>query len=844
MKWSRNKHRKAPSKKPVAKRFTLRRKARSPVDAQLEKAAQTLLKGSNTLMKWRQDPRIAGLGMVLWGAGQLLSSDERADIEHQLDEEFHSGLAISLWEKAEPDYPHFDLNTATTMAARDGRIPVRNLIEAIAYQTGSNLQDEQQGHVYDFRDRGDIRFSKLLSTEWSADWVKAEDTERLWNSYLKEMADAPADTALANHLRLPLPYDLSLAQKQALVENFIDATFIDVGAIAQYSLIDHQAEYGIVSDVASIIVPVRRLNQHGDWSSFAVSQWLPQDSHTGIRYHNPDWEAAWFDHVDRFISQYGTHEQRERHAERMAIEPSETEPYRDTLTKDDSDHLTIWDVPAKQLERHQDSDAHPHIPNSYQMELVGAGDTSRDSQFIEMLAYQQGISLSPNYGKQIFDFSDRGDVILRGLHIPDASPDWLRTDGDQEKLWASLGQVDSEDQPLLASVTIPLPQAEPEALQKLVDDYLEDAFTERGFIAAYAIHLDYSAEGDYAPHVHIFTPLHTLNADGQWTSTISPFFQQPARAAETLQQIWQDHTEELRWEYEPLSDELSLPQEMIGMPDWFNQQVISLRPLHEIPDNRSTWGETEDSYFEEGSFNTDDATEISGTLLPPYAPDFVEEAWRALLGSRIEEEKIILDTPLVSLHQIPETILASHQWIVPLPEDATLQQQHQLMQDYAHEFTERGLLFHYVLHPQHETIAQMHPLLIEGIGVENDTAYLFEAEAETLSHAHITVPIFEIGVNGRFGEKHPAWDEPDLSLEWQRDWHTHYLEYQMQQEELEQDEHQASLTTSQELMREIVLNLPEQDAFWHEMENDRLAELAYEQELERDHEWSRDQDDE
>ncbi|MEO0598675.1 MAG: MobA/MobL family protein, partial [Chloroflexota bacterium] len=319
-------------------------------------------------MKWRQDPRVAALGMILWGASEFLSSDRRADLEQRLDAQFRSGLEIDLWEQTARDYPHFDLNSATTMAARDGRIPIRNLIEAVAYQTGTRLQDEQLGRGYDYRDRGDIRFSQLLSPDWSIDWLKAQDTEQLWNSYVNTMQDAPADTPWATHLRIPLPSDLSLPEKRALVEAFITTTFIDEGGIAQYSLIDHQAEYGITFDVASIIVPTHRLNQRGEWSAFTVKEWLPAED-AGTPY--PDWEATWFDHVDAFIHDYGTSEQRERHAERMALEPSELQPYRDTPTKDDVEHLTIWDVPAKQLER-QDSDAESQNYSPYHMELIGS----------------------------------------------------------------------------------------------------------------------------------------------------------------------------------------------------------------------------------------------------------------------------------------------------------------------------------------------------------------------------------------------------------------------------------------------------------------------------------------
>ena len=97
-----------------------------------------------------------------------------------------------------------------------GRSNGRSIVAAAAYRSGTRIEDERTGEVFDFRARGGVLDSFIIAPANAPSW--AADRGRLWNG--AESAETRANGRLATEVELGLPYELSSRMRKALVTEF------------------------------------------------------------------------------------------------------------------------------------------------------------------------------------------------------------------------------------------------------------------------------------------------------------------------------------------------------------------------------------------------------------------------------------------------------------------------------------------------------------------------------------------------------------------------------------------------------------------------------------------------
>ena len=91
----------------------------------------------------------------------------------------------------------------------------RSAVAAAAYRSGDRLENERDGIVHDYRGRGGVEATFIVTPE-GAEW--GQDRSALWNA--AEAAEKRKDAKTAREYELALPAELDAGQRRALVEVF------------------------------------------------------------------------------------------------------------------------------------------------------------------------------------------------------------------------------------------------------------------------------------------------------------------------------------------------------------------------------------------------------------------------------------------------------------------------------------------------------------------------------------------------------------------------------------------------------------------------------------------------
>ena len=93
----------------------------------------------------------------------------------------------------------------------------RSSVAAAAYRSGALLENDRDGRVHDYRGRGGVEASFIVTPE-GAEW--AQDRSALWNAV--EAAEKRKDAKTAREYELALPAELDRDQRHALVRAFAE----------------------------------------------------------------------------------------------------------------------------------------------------------------------------------------------------------------------------------------------------------------------------------------------------------------------------------------------------------------------------------------------------------------------------------------------------------------------------------------------------------------------------------------------------------------------------------------------------------------------------------------------
>ena len=455
---------------------------------------------------------------------------------------------------------------------------------------------------------------------------------------------------------------------------------------------------------------------------------------------------------------------------------------------------------------------------------TGAGEVVAVDHLLNQIARETGTSLSPSYGREIYDHTHRADVVAQGIVAPPEFPEWVREDRSQ--LWGSLvgaaQQAEQQGGAILATSTVlTLPNLPPDELQLLVEAHLNETLADQGQIADYAIHMGYE-NGQVAYHAHVFSPMRELdtsvNPQGEW-GRVHPMWENPADMSQQMRESWEGLQREWGVEgtgtgsLEPEDDSL-LSRAVDGLgnalvPDAaaateVEEEGFSLPLVEEMPDTRVTLQAAAEAFYI-GNFST----EGGQTLLPEGVAE-PDQLWTLELVERMQANDPDGEWPAYTL--------AEHHLVIDLPEDASIEEQHQWVQDYASsQFTDNGLLAHYVLHDAHAVDPdhpftwgeiQEHQIIVDAAWLPEERAgepQLYAVAGQLQAHAHIAVPIYPMNADGSFAENpYAGWDEPEIALGWRHAWQEQLEQIAQAEAEQEAGAREAAALDAAEVLRPYV----------------------------------------
>src|ERR1700722_4709246 len=98
-----------------------------------------------------------------------------------------------------------------------GRAKGRSIVAAAAYRSGARLVDEITGQAFDYRARGGVLDSFIMTPDNAPAW--AHDRAQLWNE--AERTEDRANGRLATEFELALPHELDAAQRKQLLKDYL-----------------------------------------------------------------------------------------------------------------------------------------------------------------------------------------------------------------------------------------------------------------------------------------------------------------------------------------------------------------------------------------------------------------------------------------------------------------------------------------------------------------------------------------------------------------------------------------------------------------------------------------------
>ena len=130
---------------------------------------------------------------------------------------------------------------------------------AAAYRAGERIEDERTGVVHDYRRRDGVLHAEILAPEGAPAW--ACDRAKLWNTV--EQAERRRDAQLSRQLILALPHELSDAQRQELVRDFVQREFVNRGMVADLAIHAPDRAGDTRNHHAHVMLTMRRIEGNG-----------------------------------------------------------------------------------------------------------------------------------------------------------------------------------------------------------------------------------------------------------------------------------------------------------------------------------------------------------------------------------------------------------------------------------------------------------------------------------------------------------------------------------------------------------------------------------------------------
>ena len=144
----------------------------------------------------------------------------------------------------------------------------RSAVAAAAYLSCSRMLNEYDVVQHDYtRKQGLVWQQIFLSAAAPAEW---QDRETLWNAV--EENEKTKDSRLAREFVVALPIELSKAQWERLLSDFVSNAFVSDGMCADVAI--HDPYPPGHNPHAHILLTVRPLDEHGQWQYKSEKEYL------------------------------------------------------------------------------------------------------------------------------------------------------------------------------------------------------------------------------------------------------------------------------------------------------------------------------------------------------------------------------------------------------------------------------------------------------------------------------------------------------------------------------------------------------------------------------------------
>ena len=108
-------------------------------------------------------------------------------------------------------------------------------VAAAAYRASEKLVDRTYGVTHDFTRKSNVGATFILAPDNAPDWM--QDRAQLWNAV--EAAERRKDAQLSREVLLSLPHELTDAQREALIRQFVAERFVSRGMVADVAIHGH-----------------------------------------------------------------------------------------------------------------------------------------------------------------------------------------------------------------------------------------------------------------------------------------------------------------------------------------------------------------------------------------------------------------------------------------------------------------------------------------------------------------------------------------------------------------------------------------------------------------------------
>jgi len=258
----------------------------------------------------------------------------------------------------------------------------QSIVAAAAYRSGERLTDERDGTVKEYKARNErILFEGIFAPADAPDWARSRNG--LWNAVEERESRGqgvnPAKAQLARELEIALPHELSYAQREWLIKDFVREQFVRKGYAVDLAIHAPDKDSDARNFHAHLLIPLRSLGPDGFADRKDRSQNAPEQL--------VEWRQEWAHLANRHLERHG-HEVRVDHrslgAQGIDREPTQHVGYAaDAMAARGEDANRAAENEAIKAGNKVREIVLPDVPNLY--ESLGSGPESIMAQMVRSM---------------------------------------------------------------------------------------------------------------------------------------------------------------------------------------------------------------------------------------------------------------------------------------------------------------------------------------------------------------------------------------------------------------------------------------------------------------------------